>query len=334
MAEQEVKNQHFVPRTYMKHFSEKRGDNYYIKALPVSNPVAGNIIEKNTKKICFEKHLYTLPGETVAQRMLLEKFYGDEFEQHYNAIYAMLTDPNKNELSEDERRLIIGTVTTMLYRVPLWIKKYNAGVRMLYEQAFAKFEQTGQDEFVINGQTVSIKGKTLEDILEENQAASKPRQVLAQLDAAMQLLEVRLANDNIFISKLVDADSLLIISDNPVIIQNIDGCKGPVDPFNPSNIIKLPLDKDHILMLMPTGEKEYRHIIRRHDASGIMCKREAVISNAEQFANADIYVLGSTDTLNNYLQTKALAEEPIPMGADGQPDPDFIKKLREVGLIE
>lgn len=108
MAEQEVKNQHFVPRTYMKHFSEKRGDNYYIKALPVSNPVIESIVEKNTKKICFEKHLYTLPGDTVAERMLLEKFYGNEFEQHYNTIYEMLTDPNKTELSEDERKLVDG----------------------------------------------------------------------------------------------------------------------------------------------------------------------------------------------------------------------------------
>jgi hypothetical protein len=222
----------------------------------------------------------------------------------------------------------------MLYRVPLWIKKYNAGIRVLYEQAFEKYEQTGQDEFVINGETISIKGKTLEDILEEHQAASKPSQVIAQLDAAMQLLEVRFANDNIFISKLVDADSLLIISDNPVVIQNIDGSKKPVNPFDPSNIMKLPLDKDHILMLMPTGEKEYRHIIRRHEASGIMCKREAVISNSEQFANADIYILGTTDTLNNYLETKALAEEPIPVGTNGEPDPEFLKKLKGAGLIE
>lgn len=333
MAEQEVKNQHFVPRTYLKHFAEKRNKNYYIKALSIANPLSENIEEKNTKKICFEKHLYTLPGNTVRERMLLEKFYGDEFEQHYNAVYDMLVNPQKNQLTEAERELIIGTVTTMLYRVPRWIKQHNEVKKRIYKAAFDFYEQTGKDQFSIGGIKVSVKGKTLEEFLEEDQVASKPSQVITQLEAAMALVPVRLANDNIFIIKLEDADSKFITSDNPVIIQNIDGGLHPVQPFNPSNIMKLPLDCNHILMLMPTGPKEDRHIIRRNNSSGIMCKREAVISNTEQFQGADINILGSENSLNMYLKTKELAEKPRILNADGMPDAESLEELRNAGLL-
>ncbi|MBN8877068.1 MAG: DUF4238 domain-containing protein [Sphingobacteriales bacterium] len=330
MAEQLVKKQHFVPRTYLKHFSVKRGDNYFVKALPKSNPTPASIIEKNIKKICFEEHLYTLPGQTVAEKMLLEKFYSTEFESHYNDVYGMLTDPNKKTLTDPERELIIGTVSTMLYRVPVWIKRHNELMRRVFSMAFEYAEMTGKDDFIYEGQRISIKGKTLEEFLEEHEAATQPGKVITQLEVAMKLIPVRLQNDNIFIVRLED-DSEFITNDNPVVIQNLSG--GPIQPFDPTNILKLPLDNKHVLMLMPFGDKENRHIVSRDHRSGIMCKREAVITNAEMFRQSDMYVLGSDSSLTKYLELKQLMEEPQEFDADGNLKPEVIAQLKAHGLI-
>lgn len=331
MAEQLVKKQHFVPRTYLKHFSIKRGDNYFVKSLPISNPSITSIVEKNTKKICFEEHLYTLPGQSVKEKMLLEKFYSDKFEQHYNDVYNMLIDPSKRKITDTERELIIGTVSTMLYRVPTWIKKHNELMRRVFLQAFEYATRTGKDEFTFEGQKISIKGKTLENFLEEHQAENKPSQVITQLEVAMKLIPIRLENDNIFIVRLADDDSEFITNDNPVVLQNLKG--GHIEPFDPSNIMKLPLDNKHILMLMPTGKKENRHIVSRDNRSGVMCKREAVITNTEMFRQGDVYVLGSDSSLKKYLDTKELAEGEPKLDENGDFHPDVIRKMKEHGLL-
>jgi len=121
-----VKRQHYVPRTYLKNFSSKQaGDEYCIKALPIENPQPEKIIELNIKNVCLERNLYTLPGENAEQKMLLEKFYSDEIEQHYNKIYGTLTDPTKRTITPEERELIISTVVTTFYRTTKWINQHN-----------------------------------------------------------------------------------------------------------------------------------------------------------------------------------------------------------------
>jgi len=114
---------------------------------------------------------------------------------------------------------------------------------------FSLCQQAGKDYFMFEGIKISIKDKTLEELLKEHKVENRPGQVITQLEVALKLIQVRVKSDNIFISKLVDDDCELITSDNPVVLQNIKG--GPIAPFDPSNIMKLPLDKKHMLFLMP-----------------------------------------------------------------------------------
>jgi hypothetical protein len=67
MKEQLVKRQHYVPRTYLKHFSNQKGDEFYIKALPIDNPQPTKIFEINTQNVCLQRGLYTLTGKTVEE---------------------------------------------------------------------------------------------------------------------------------------------------------------------------------------------------------------------------------------------------------------------------
>jgi len=169
--------------------------------------------------------------------------------------------------------------------------------------------------------------------LKEHKIENRPGQVITQLEVALKLGQVRSKNDNIFITKLLDDDCEFISSDNPVVLQNIKS--GHIAPFDPTNIMKLPIDKKHMLFLMPYGTEEAKHLIVRHNVSGIFCKTEKLISNTEQFQKADRFILGDDNSLISYLKTKDIAERPL---SDDELKKltsfdDYIKKGKELGII-
>ncbi|NLR83051.1 DUF4238 domain-containing protein [Chitinophaga eiseniae] len=334
MTQNLVKRQHYVPRTYLKNFASKQvGDEYFVKALSIEDARPENIFDINIKNVCLERNLYTLPGETAEEKMLLEKFYSDEIEQHYNSIYALLTDPSKTTITHEERELIISTVVTTFYRTTKWINQHNDLLKRVYTQMFSLCQQAGKDYFLFEGIKVSIKDKTPEELLAEYKVENRPGQVITQLEVALKLIEARIKSDNIFVSKLADDDCEFITSDNPVVLQNIKG--GHITPFDPSNIMKLPLDKKHMLFLMPDADEEARKLIVRHNVTGLFCRTEKLISNAEQFQKADRFILGDEQSLMGYLQTKDLAERPLSEEEikNMTSFDDYIKKGKELGLF-
>jgi hypothetical protein len=314
MAIQITERQHFVPRTYLKQFSEKKGSGHYnVMALPANDLRAGAIIERNTKSICYEKHIYTLPGATAEEKMLVETFYSEALESKYEDVYTLLINPAKNELSTAERDLVVSTVATMLYRVPRWRNQHTGVMRRLFGMAIQATNHTGQKNLEIEGDTYVIEGKTVDQLIKEYLANNKGRQIIAQLNVALKLVSLRMERDNVYIFKLEDGDQQFLTSDNPVILQNLDGL--PISPFNPSNIIKLPLDPKHYLMLMPNNDKDNLHRIQRHDAAGGFSRREELISNTEQMQQAGEFIIGSTASLTRFLNTK---DTDIPLANEEQ----------------
>jgi len=309
MPDIEVKRQHYVPRTYLKKFSTERSEEYFIKALPTTDCKEEKIIEINISNVCLQNGLYTLPGNTVKEKMLIEKFYSDNYETHYNKIYEILIDPDKKTLSDNERELIISTVVTMFYRTTKWVNLHNVFFNRVLEQAYFMCQQTGKDFFMFEKQKISIAGKTLEQLQKENKYENRPAQVLLQLQVALRLVKLRTIRDGICISKLVDDNSEFITSDNPVIYSNING--GHIAPFDPSNVLKLPLDNKHMLFLMPYSDKETKHLLIRNNLSDTMCFSEKLTSNYEQLKNSERFILGSDSSLKGYLATKEISERPL-----------------------
>lgn len=309
MPNNEVKRQHYVPRTYLKHFSEERTGEYFIKALPIAGCNEENIVEMNVSNVCLQKGLYTMPGDTAEKRMLIEKFYSDNYEVHYNSIYEMLIDSNKKTLSDEERELIISTVVTMFYRTTKWVSEHNDFINRILEQAFYMCQQTGQDYYLLGEQKISIKGKTLEQLQKAHKYENRPAQILTQLQVALRLVKLRSIRDGIYISKLVDDNCEFITSDNPVVYSNIQNEESA--PFDPNNILKLPLDNKHMLFLMPYSDSDTKHLIIRNNVSGTMCMMEKLTSNFEQFRHSERFILGSDSSLKGYLKTKEISERPL-----------------------
>jgi len=324
MAIQITERQHFVPRAYLKYFADKKGSGYYnIMALPTNNLTPAAIIERNTKSICYEKNLYTLPGSTNEEKMLLETFYSEEFENKYEQVYTMLTDPAKTELTDPERELVISTVATMFYRVPVWQKQHTEVMKRVFEMCIQATKQTGQKETKIERDTYIIEGKTVDQLIKEYISNNKSHQVISQLNIALKLVAARLKSDNVYIFKLEEGDQEFVTSDNPVILQHQSNEQ--IFPFDPSNIMKLPLDTKHYLMLMPNNDKANLNRIVRYNAKGGFSRREELISNTEQLQGADEYILGSTSSLTRYLNIK---DKDIPLTDEEQA---VLDRLIELG---
>jgi Protein of unknown function (DUF4238) len=324
MAVQFTERQHFIPRTYLKQFADKKDSGHYnVMALPVNDLRVGAIIERNSKSICYEKHIYTLPGATVEEKMLVETFYSEALESKYQDVYTLLTNPAKNELSAAERELVVSTVATMLYRVPIWRNQNTDVMRRVFGMAIQATNQTGQENLEIEGDAYVIEGKTADQLIKEYLANNKARQIVAQLNIALKLVTLRMQRDNVYIYKLEDGDQQFLTSDNPVVLQNLNGL--PIAPFNPSNIIKLPLDPKHYLMLMPNNNQDNLHRIQRQNATGGFSRREELISNTEQMQQASEFIIGSTASLTRFLNIK---DTDIPLANEEQ---ELLDKLLALG---
>jgi Protein of unknown function (DUF4238) len=328
MAKQITKNQHFVPQTYLKNFSfKKENRKFEIKAIPIIDLSEGAIFPRNIESICWKKHLYTLSnGNNVDEKMCLENFYGKAFEDKYNQMYSILIDPSKKILTDEERQLIIATAITMLYRNPIWFKKNIDEIKTIFEMCLNFSDQAGQGNVEIEGNTYSIIGKTVETLLSEynkNEKINKSLNVETQLKVAFQLTAIRLKSDNIYILKLEDESQEFITSDNPVLLQN--PYRSELIPMDPKNIIKLPLDNKHYLMLMPNQNKVNLNTISRHNVKGGFSQREELNLNNEQLQNSNEYILGNSASLSRYLKMK---DEVVILSRE---EKEFELKLIELG---
>lgn len=294
-----VKRQHYVPRTYLKKFSIQRGEAFYINALKVKEPTLESIFETNIVNACLETHLYTLPGSTNEEKMLLEKFYSDEIEVHYDRVYSFLIDPLKTEINNEERDLIISTIVTMFYRTARWINLHDELMKRVFTQMYELAIQLGKDYFKFEEEKISIAGKSLADLIKEHKIENQPGQVITQLEVAMALIRERLANDGVFVIRLNEPGCEFITSDDPVIIANM---QGNAKPFDKENIMKLPIDSNHIVMLMPNGN-DAKNIIVRHTVTGRVCQNKANAINAVQFKKAERFILGQQSSLQNFINS-------------------------------
>ena len=328
MAGNLVKRQHYVPRTYLKRFARQDGQEYFISALPNSATEKNKIFEVNIKNIELEKDFYTLHGETDTQKMAIEKFYAKEFEQHYTLIYDLLVDPQKTEVTPKERELIISTVITMYYRTTKWVNASKNLMSRVFYQMFQLCKQTGKDYFTFEGEKISIAGKTLEQFTKEFNEERQPHMILTQLEVAFKLINIRLQVDAITVVKLGEDNLEYLISDNPVIASNPRATR--FAPFDPTNLLYLPLDPKHMLILIPEKAEGLENRIFRRTSTGFMAVMEKSTSNYQQMENSERFILGTKGGLESYLQTKNITEKPTAeMNEDNRAELEkFMNKMK------
>lgn len=99
------------------------------------------------------------------------------------------------------------------------------------------------------------------------------------------MLQHRLERDAIQVGTLAGTYEF-IASDNPVLYYQPDSSR-PM-PFDSSNILELPLDNKHVVMLMPVAEDDFDKLqISRLNYPAGISRTQKMTSNHNQFQNAE-----------------------------------------------
>ncbi len=305
-----VKRQHYVPRTYLKHFAVEKNGNHFLKSLPIDDLDINKIFDVSVGNACAQKDIYTLPGTSTEEKMLLETFYSDNYESHYDQIYQILTNENKRTITTKDRELIISTIVTMMYRTTKLANQHYENVNRALKYAYQVAKRNNSNFILFENDKINIEGKTLDEIQKQVREDSQPMIAITQLKVAFKLIQLRSSRDVINVVRLKDDSHEFVTSDNPVLFRNIFGKHS--SSFDKENILSLPLDAKHILYLMPFAkENERTDILYRRNTTGSMGKLEKSASNHSQSKNAERFMIGSEAGLKEFLKDKDYYNTPL-----------------------
>lgn len=289
----ETRAMHFVPRTYLKHFSIEESENaFFIHAFKKQS---GEIIRTNIENICKKRDLYMLDGNTVEGRQLLENMYNDFFEVHYDNLYSILIDETRETLTMEERYDIISFVVSMFYRNNIWNVQFNSFIDEMLAKAYHASKQNDRDSFFFEEKELSIAGKSLEQLQKENKKQGTKMVALTGMQRIFKLTRMRILNDVVTVIKTSDN---LVTSDNPVSFRAEKREQHPI-PMDPANVLTLPIDSNHLLQLRSIGHEVNRTMIGRIPPS-FDSYAYLVINNQYQHSQADRFVLGSESAIKSF----------------------------------
>jgi hypothetical protein len=287
--------QHFVPRTYLRTFAhERKKDQFFLHHKHPKLIENGGTSCTNIINLCVEGGLYDLPGSklTEEQRTMVDSFYKDAYEDYWPSAYAKLVDESITTISTEDRRQIIGMVSSLYFRNRLWNVFINNSMGDIIERGYGMVKNVGKDSFDMFGETVTITGRTVEEIKNDHQERDRVSMVLKGAKSTIDLLRKRLTSDGIQIVKLNDPTQYFLTSDCPVSVRDPGG--GHTRPSNPENFMCLPLDHKHLLQLIPGVPLQGLNKIFREISN------EAFIWNIQTFEFADRFLMGSEEGLKSF----------------------------------
>ena len=175
------------------------------------------------KKATVEDNFYTVKSGN--DPMLIEtKIYANEIENRYPGIYNLLIDPNKNGFDMMERNWILGCLLSLHCRTP---------------KQFRLFESTIPDSYAFEIDKIreDYKGAHLLNVFPKFIEAHRFKRVI--------------------VAKITDT-SEFITCDNPLLIIGSDNAlknNSFKEQFNSDNLLTIPLDKKHCVILTHARDK-------------------------------------------------------------------------------
>jgi Protein of unknown function (DUF4238) len=291
----EPKRHHLVPRCYLKRFGENKKKDWFVYAhdkLKTGN----QIFNVNIKNICVQTEYYTFDKLPEDQKRFLEKFYATNIESDYPNIYEILTDPKKFKLSTKQRISIIIFVISQALRTSklannltqFWNQNLETAYRMQdLEKGITQLHLEG-------GKIIDFKDKSLEQIKKEEEKELTDYINITNLKRLYEIASRRL-KDGIAVKK-IHPSFKLITSDNPAYFEKFI--------YDPNEFIRLPLDEDHLLMIIPHNkDEEYfdPQIISRSNLDEEWSYMDAHYNNIFQIQNCERYIIGRKENIENAL---------------------------------
>jgi hypothetical protein len=245
------KHQHFIPRSYLKNFAEKRDEQYWvdtvmrgeqqqIKTLPITS-------------VCVQKNLYTLAVRDGEDRFAIEKYYASEVDGVYPAVYRMLADKSVSLITTEEKHRILNTILSLFFRTPRFLNQRITGIYQLFEQLAEAGGEDGEMlsiELPDGGRREFIR-KDLDAEWEACIQQAKADFLVSHMEEWRKFVDFKMGCGLEVIT--VPEELPLITCDNPVVVLGLNGQPNYEDAFAINNIIEVPIDKLSYLIIYPNN---------------------------------------------------------------------------------
>jgi hypothetical protein len=298
------KHQHYIPKSYLKNFALEQDGKHFVEA-KLKNETIPKEKLISIRDICVDKNIYTLPEGAGDDKYAIEKYYASEIDAVYPEIYQLLTDDAVTTISDEQRRKIILTTMSLFFRTPKFLNLNEQRINRMLDMSANRFiDADGRVRVQLNGQKLDFHINEIEDVRAQLRIANKLNFLQQHLKDLHEFVYFKM---NAGLSVItVNGDIDLITSDNPVEMHSVH--KNQFDPFDPTNIIQLPLDNRHYLIIYPNTEEAIKEMVfrSRRDIYFVLTSNHNVDKNSED------WILGKPGTVQAHLvdQKKHWEETP------------------------
>ena len=175
--ENRVRLQHFVPQVYLKYFSDRINDKYYIWCF---NKKTEKIFKTNIDNIALQEEFY----EGIAEDQILEREFRSIESQYDKAIEKIIRFKDLNKLDQPEKDIISKFVSYQMIRTP----EMREELRDLGKQIYNKFKDQASKEFKTQVENFLEENYRSSDLLETNERVKQSiRNRYADFDVKVEL---------------------------------------------------------------------------------------------------------------------------------------------------
>ena len=297
-----LKRHHYIPKSYLKNFAVDKDGKFFVEARLLSeDAVRPKLI--STVDICVEKDLYTIPNVEGDDKYAIERYYASEIDSVFPEIYRLLTDKTISELTEDQRRKVILTTMSLFFRTPKFLKQQSKHIeRLAHYAARHHSDENGFVTFKHDIYNLDFHVSQLNEIIEDLKIKNRITFLNDHLKDLHEFVEYKLQAGMMVVSITGEAD--LITSDNPVIIRSHVNDKFSL--FDPTNIIHVPIDNKHYLMIAPNSEDALPDQVFRSGRKDIMF---VLTSNLQVEKNAESWVFGKPGSVEAHIEDQVKYNE-------------------------
>lgn len=310
-------NQHFVPRCYLKNFSDKVAKDYFVN---VFDKLKNKHFRTNIKNICSETNLYTLDEDNEINQDLLavEKLYSDFIEPMYLRAYEILIDNNRFEISEKERIEIIIGALHLYMRNPRILNRILLYNRIEISKAYDNAILKNSKGMTYMDEDFSFREWNKEQIIK---FFAKKSTNLFKEKHFYNTGKISLFHENIKIEVNIarEHDSEFLTSDNPLVVE--DFITKEEDLFSKAVELFIPLNNKFVLKLYHDNKKVANKIYRAYIPNGnVSTINSALIEKSSRF------VIGNKSAFEHCEKVdKILSDESFDFKMD------FFDQLIQVG---
>lgn len=278
---------HYIPQTYFRRFVDKSLNSEQTwQVVKTSN---SKIIPVPISNIGQKSNLYISKAfDNKDDNEFIEKVvYSENIEPDYNNAYKILTNPDKIEITQDERELILISILSMYYRHYDNLELKNVTdereINFISEFLKAKGKNTKYEEGNLN-----LDFNNPSEILNIVKELNKEDFIIEHLGKTLELIKQRI-NDSICVIKL-NKTYPLISGDRPFYFNNYFGFLS----------FCLPIDKEHLVLISPVQHEN--KIIRIEYSDEDLNLIISLINNEIEYRQSrNIIISGDEYILKNFL---------------------------------